>query len=203
MPDANTDTTLTALISAGFGSAVQRSTAISTIIFVGGSKSWYALHQSFLWWVVVNLWKNMSYKPLHSFWTLFLGIWAYFTSKLGWIKSFISNPFIQMQPKGLYIFAVGLSQYDCGCILYFYSLFWVVPYMFIHYLLLFWHVAYNLIKSPIIFLLHSFWFNFIREDKLVELAMTLKVDAGTEPGVDVGPVISKQVRRWMYMFTAF
>ncbi|KAI3445808.1 hypothetical protein Pfo_002473 [Paulownia fortunei] len=72
MPDANMDATLNALVSAGFGSAVQRCTAISTIIFVGGSKSW--------------------------------------------------------------------------------------------------------------------------EDKLVERAMALKVDAGTEPGVDLGPVISKQVK---------
>ncbi|KAK6135467.1 hypothetical protein DH2020_030792 [Rehmannia glutinosa] len=72
MPDANIDATLNALVSAGFGSAVQRCTAISTIIFVGGSKSW--------------------------------------------------------------------------------------------------------------------------EDKLVERAMGLKVDAGTEPGVDLGPVISKQVK---------
>ncbi|XP_011087969.1 methylmalonate-semialdehyde dehydrogenase [acylating], mitochondrial [Sesamum indicum] len=72
MPDANIDATLNALISAGFGSAVQRFTAISSIIFVGGSKSW--------------------------------------------------------------------------------------------------------------------------EDKLVERAMSLKVDAGTEPGADIGPVISKQVK---------
>ncbi|KAG8368583.1 hypothetical protein BUALT_Bualt15G0060600 [Buddleja alternifolia] len=72
MPDANMDATLNALVSAGFGSAVQRCTAISTIIFVGGSKSW--------------------------------------------------------------------------------------------------------------------------EDKLVQCAMALKVDAGTEPGVDIGPVISKQVK---------
>ncbi|KAL0422452.1 UNVERIFIED_CONTAM: Methylmalonate-semialdehyde dehydrogenase [acylating], mitochondrial [Sesamum latifolium] len=72
MPDANIDATLNALVSAGFGSAVQRFTAISTIIFVGGSKPW--------------------------------------------------------------------------------------------------------------------------EDKLVERAMSLKVDGGTEPGVDIGPVISKQVK---------
>ncbi|KAL3617340.1 Methylmalonate-semialdehyde dehydrogenase [acylating], mitochondrial [Castilleja foliolosa] len=40
MPDANIDTTLNALVSAGFGSAIQRCTAISTIIFVGASESW-------------------------------------------------------------------------------------------------------------------------------------------------------------------
>ncbi|GER42094.1 methylmalonate-semialdehyde dehydrogenase, partial [Striga asiatica] len=40
MPDANMDATLNALVSAGFGSAVQRCTAISTVIFVGGSNSW-------------------------------------------------------------------------------------------------------------------------------------------------------------------
>lgn len=42
MPDANMDVALNALVSAGFGSAVQRCTAISTAIFVGGSKSWEA-----------------------------------------------------------------------------------------------------------------------------------------------------------------
>ncbi|PIN01488.1 Aldehyde dehydrogenase [Handroanthus impetiginosus] len=72
MPDANMDATINALVSAGFGSAVQRCTAISTVIFVGESRSW--------------------------------------------------------------------------------------------------------------------------EDKLVEHAMALKVDVGTEPGVDLGPVISKQVK---------
>ncbi|KAL6517585.1 Methylmalonate-semialdehyde dehydrogenase [acylating], mitochondrial [Orobanche minor] len=72
MPDANIDATLNALVSAGFGSAIQRCTAISIVIFVGGSMSW--------------------------------------------------------------------------------------------------------------------------EDKLVERAMGLKVDAGTEPGVDLGPVITKQVK---------
>ncbi|KAL7157051.1 hypothetical protein ABFS83_02G051800 [Erythranthe nasuta] len=72
MPDVNIDATINALVSAGLGSAVQRCTAISTVIFVGGSKSW--------------------------------------------------------------------------------------------------------------------------EDKLVERAMALKVDAGTEPGVDLGPVTSKQVK---------
>ncbi|KAL2460366.1 Methylmalonate-semialdehyde dehydrogenase [acylating] [Abeliophyllum distichum] len=40
MPDANMDATLNALVTAGFGSAVQRCTAISTVIFVGGLKSW-------------------------------------------------------------------------------------------------------------------------------------------------------------------
>ncbi|CAA0806727.1 Methylmalonate-semialdehyde dehydrogenase [Striga hermonthica] len=39
MPDANTDATLNALVSAGFGSAVQRCTSISTVISVGGSNS--------------------------------------------------------------------------------------------------------------------------------------------------------------------
>ncbi|KAL6505270.1 Methylmalonate-semialdehyde dehydrogenase [acylating], mitochondrial [Orobanche gracilis] len=72
MPYANIDATLNALVSAGFGSTVQRCTAISIVIFVGGSMPW--------------------------------------------------------------------------------------------------------------------------EDKLVERAMGLKVDAGTEPGVDLGPVITKQTR---------
>lgn len=32
-----------------------------------------------------------------------------------------------------------------------------------------------------------------REEKLLERAKTLKVNAGTEPDADLGPVISKQV----------
>lgn len=35
---------------------------------------------------------------------------------------------------------------------------------------------------------------FSREHKLVERAKALKVNAGTEPDADLGPVISKQVR---------
>lgn len=34
---------------------------------------------------------------------------------------------------------------------------------------------------------------FAREDKLVEHAKSLKVDAGSQENVDIGPVISKQV----------
>lgn len=36
--------------------------------------------------------------------------------------------------------------------------------------------------------------NLFRENKLVERAKALKVNAGTEPDADLGPVISKQVR---------
>lgn len=36
-------------------------------------------------------------------------------------------------------------------------------------------------------------FTYRREDKLVERAKALKVNAGTEPDADLGPVISKQV----------
>lgn len=36
-------------------------------------------------------------------------------------------------------------------------------------------------------------YNFSRESKLVERAKALKVNAGTEPDADLGPVISKQV----------
>lgn len=43
MPDVHMDTVINALVCAGFGSAVQRCTAISTVIFVGDSKSWYAI----------------------------------------------------------------------------------------------------------------------------------------------------------------
>ena len=37
---------------------------------------------------------------------------------------------------------------------------------------------------------------FSREDKLVECAKALKVNAGIEPDADLGPVISKQVHTW-------
>ncbi|XP_057825420.2 methylmalonate-semialdehyde dehydrogenase [acylating], mitochondrial [Cryptomeria japonica] len=40
MPDANVDATLNALVSAGFGAAGQRCMALSTAVFVGGSKQW-------------------------------------------------------------------------------------------------------------------------------------------------------------------
>ncbi|GMP38831.1 hypothetical protein CsSME_00009948 [Camellia sinensis var. sinensis] len=40
MPDANVDATLNALAAAGFGAAGQRCMALSTVVLVGGSKSW-------------------------------------------------------------------------------------------------------------------------------------------------------------------
>ncbi|RVW58367.1 Methylmalonate-semialdehyde dehydrogenase [acylating], mitochondrial [Vitis vinifera] len=40
MPDASKDATLNALVSAGFGAAGQRCMVLSTVVFVGGSKSW-------------------------------------------------------------------------------------------------------------------------------------------------------------------
>ena len=41
---------------------------------------------------------------------------------------------------------------------------------------------------------------FSREDKLVECAKALKVNAGIEPDADLGPVISKQVHTWFKLF---
>jgi len=41
MPDASVDATVNALIAAGFGAAGQRCMALSTVVFVGGSKPWY------------------------------------------------------------------------------------------------------------------------------------------------------------------
>lgn len=40
MPDANVDATLNSLIAASFGAAGQRCMALSTVVFVGDSKSW-------------------------------------------------------------------------------------------------------------------------------------------------------------------
>ncbi|MED6151696.1 Methylmalonate-semialdehyde dehydrogenase [acylating], mitochondrial [Stylosanthes scabra] len=42
LPDSNVDATLNALVAAGFGAAGQRCMALSTVIFVGGSKPWEA-----------------------------------------------------------------------------------------------------------------------------------------------------------------
>lgn len=41
LPDANIDATLNALVAAGFGAAGQRCMALSTVVFVGQSQSWY------------------------------------------------------------------------------------------------------------------------------------------------------------------
>lgn len=41
MPDANMGATLDALAAAGFGGAGQRCTTLNTVVFVGGSKTWY------------------------------------------------------------------------------------------------------------------------------------------------------------------
>ena len=40
LPDAHVDATLNALLAAGFGAAGQRCMALSTVVFVGNSKSW-------------------------------------------------------------------------------------------------------------------------------------------------------------------
>ena len=49
--------------------------------------------------------------------------------------------------------------------------------------------------------------NLFRENKLVERAKALKVNAGTEPDADLGPVISKQVsvlfRNFCIFYTSF
>lgn len=127
MPDANMDATLNALVSAGFGSAVQRCTAISTVIFVGGSKSWYVLHQSFVWWLWFNLCGNILYchitkmKPVGE--------------AGGAQKISMKLSLYDLMSKGLYIFAgdfyvmIYLFSYG-GYILYYCSLFWIIPYVF-------------------------------------------------------------------------
>lgn len=47
MPDASVDATLNALVAAGFGAAGQRCMALSTAVFVGGSKQWYMVQLCF------------------------------------------------------------------------------------------------------------------------------------------------------------
>ena len=42
LPDAGIDTTLNALVAAGFGAAGQRCMALSTVVFVGEFKFWYS-----------------------------------------------------------------------------------------------------------------------------------------------------------------
>lgn len=46
MPDASADTTLNSLVAAGFGAAGQRCMALSTAVFVGGSRPWYFFFSS-------------------------------------------------------------------------------------------------------------------------------------------------------------
>lgn len=41
LPDASEDAALNAIAAAGFGAAGQRCMALSTVVFVGGAKSWY------------------------------------------------------------------------------------------------------------------------------------------------------------------
>lgn len=41
-----------------------------------------------------------------------------------------------------------------------------------------------------------------REEELIKRANALKVNAGVEPGTDLGPVISKQVKAKNICFTA-
>lgn len=43
MPDANMDGTLKALVPAAFRADGERSFALSTVIFVGGSHPWYCI----------------------------------------------------------------------------------------------------------------------------------------------------------------
>lgn len=64
----------------------------------------------------------------------------------------------------------------------------------------FMHSAFYLILTTLIQCIHLFVFlwkfsylYFSREEGLIERAKALKVNAGTEPGTDLGPVISKQV----------
>ena len=56
MPDANVDATVNALVAAGFGAAGQRCMALSTVVFVGGSKPWYLTSYSlkFLFLIITS-----------------------------------------------------------------------------------------------------------------------------------------------------
>lgn len=40
-----------------------------------------------------------------------------------------------------------------------------------------------------------------REEKLVERVKALKVNVGTDPDTDIGPVISKTVRKLILLYT--
>lgn len=55
MPDASPDATLNALVAAGFGAAGQRCMALSTVVFVGGSKSWYGAFLFFFVFIPICL----------------------------------------------------------------------------------------------------------------------------------------------------
>lgn len=52
MPDASMEAALNALVAAGFGAAGQRCMALSTVVFVGCSKSWYYVFPYILYCLV-------------------------------------------------------------------------------------------------------------------------------------------------------
>lgn len=64
LPDANIDATLNALVAAGFGAAGQRCMALSTVVFVGDSKSWYCVFQHVSFYV---LWLSFVLSGFSSF----------------------------------------------------------------------------------------------------------------------------------------
>lgn len=106
MPDAHMGATLDGLAGAGFGGAGQRCTALSAVVFVGGSKPWY-----------FNLFIYILYNI-----PIYLMSYLYIKERL--------------------LF---------GCVL------------------------------------------FYREEKLVERVKSLKVNVGTDPDADLGPVTNKIV----------
>lgn len=66
LPDANPDATLNALVAAGFGAAGQRCMALSTVVFVGDSKSWYLLQCCEIIAFFFNLDTILSSQPIRT-----------------------------------------------------------------------------------------------------------------------------------------
>lgn len=156
MPDANVDTAASALVAAGFGAAGQRCMALSTVVFVGGLKTWYLMFSLFYLFFFsesnhldsrVNIWKP---EECHMF---------------GLEFSIICTTFLLLS---IYV-AFSFRSWCSLCLLL--------------YTVYYWENYSHLINL----------ISFFRENKLVKLAKLLKVNAGTEPDADLGPVISKQV----------
>lgn len=65
MPDASVDATLNALVAAGFGAAGQRCMALSTAVFVGGSKQWYMVQLCFFFTPAIVMGEYLETQILH------------------------------------------------------------------------------------------------------------------------------------------
>ncbi|WRX14410.1 Aldehyde dehydrogenase domain - like 4 [Theobroma cacao] len=127
MPDASMETTLNALVTAGFGGAGQKCMALSTVVFVGGMTP--CIFMQLLIYDRVSSFPGMSHIELYL------------------------------------VVALNICLPICYLIVMDLITASSVPYILLHL-----------------------------EDKLVERCKALKVQPGTKPDTDLGPLISKQAK---------